>query len=229
MNHFQTPRSTPPASAPPDHSPTRSTRRLSALAGLFAGAALLSGCAASTAKDFPLQETFASTETYSRPFDAPAARTCEAARRALLSQGYLINTSRTDMVEGQKSFQPAPESHLQMVIRVVCAPEGGSRKSSLGFVTALQDSYALKKSNNSASLGVGAIGAISLPFSSSNDSMVKIGSETITSAAFYERFFELVRKYLVAGFADADPVDPADAAAPKPFAAAPRPLEHGFE
>jgi hypothetical protein len=159
-------------------------------------ALLLTACA-SGAKDFPLQEKFGSTQTYSRLFDAPPAATCEASRRALLSQGYLINIVRVDMVEGQKSFQPEPESNLQMVIRVVCASEGADGKVSLGFVTALQESYALKKSNNSASLGVGAIGAISLPFTSSNDSMVKVGSATISNDVFYERFFDLVTRYLV--------------------------------
>jgi hypothetical protein len=155
------------------------------------------GCQ-SGAKNFPLQEKFASTQTYSRLFDAPPAATCEAARRALLSQGYIVNTARADLVEGQKSFQPEPDAHLQMVVRVVCAPEGRDGQVSLGFVTALQDSYALKQNNNSASLGVGAIGAISLPFTSGNDSMVKVGSQTITSDEFYERFFDLVKRYLVA-------------------------------
>ena len=80
--------------------------------------------------------------------------------------------------------------------RVVCAPESPDGKISLGFVTALQDSYALKKSNNSASVGVGAIGSLSLPFSSSNDAMVKVGSQTITSDAFYDSFFDLLKRYL---------------------------------
>lgn len=158
-------------------------------------AVLLAGCAAPI-KQFPLQEQFSSTATYSRLFDATAAQTCEAARRALLSQGYIINTAREDLVDGHKSFQPEPEAHLQMSIRVVCAPETSDKTVSLGFVTALQDSYTLKKSNNSASLGVGAIGSVSLPFSSSNDAMVKVGSQTITADAFYDRFFDLVKRYL---------------------------------
>jgi len=165
-----------------------------AVAAIFLG--LLGGCAGRV-KSFASQEEFNSTVTYSRLFDATAAQTCEAARRALLSQGYIIGAAREDMVEGRKSFQPEPESHLQMEIRVVCAPDTPDGKLSLGFVTALQDVYALKKSNISASLGVGALGSVSLPFSSSNDAMVKIGSKTISSDVFYERFFDLVRRYLV--------------------------------
>jgi hypothetical protein len=181
-------------------------RRGSLTAALLAANCLLAvvaGCAAPV-KVFPSQEKFGSASTYSRLFDASAAQTCEAARRALLSQGYIINTASSDLVEGRKSFQPDAEAHLRMEIRVVCAPdgakgpEGTDSKVSLAFVTALQDQYALKKSNNSASLGVGAFGSVSLPFSSSSDSMVRVGSETISSEAFYERFFELVRRYLVA-------------------------------
>jgi Uncharacterized protein conserved in bacteria (DUF2242) len=178
-------------------------QRAGAAYAAIAGAAfMLSGCAAAP-RALPVQEQFGSTSTYSRLFDASAAQTCEAARRALLSQGYLINSARADLVEGRKSFQPEPESHVQMEIRVVCAPDTADGKVSLGFVTALQDRYALKKSNNSASLGVGAIGSVSLPFTSSNDAMVKVGSETIDSDLFYDRFFDLVKRFLVSVEADA--------------------------
>lgn len=161
---------------------------------------LLAGCA--TTGSVPVfygpQEKFGSVATYSRLFDATPAQTCEASRRALLSQGYLINTTTAEMVEGKKSFQPSPETHLQMVIRVVCVPDSPSGKVSLGFVTALQDSYALRKTNNSASLGVGALGSVSLPIAASSDSLVKVGSETIASDVFYDSFFDLIKRYLAA-------------------------------
>lgn len=167
------------------------------LVGLVSLSSLLTGCGTSL-KKFPSQEKFGSTATYSRLFDATPAQTCEAARRALLSQGYIISTARNDLVSGQKSFQPDVESHLQLEIRIVCVPDSKDGKVSLGFVTALQDRYALKKSNNSASLGVGVIGSVSLPFTSSSDSLVKVGSETIVSVSFYDSFFDLVKQYLVA-------------------------------
>jgi len=159
-------------------------------------AGALTACASEPMKRVRSQEDFSSTATYSRLFDATPAQTCEAARRALLSQGYMINNARTDLVEGQKSFQPEPEVHLQMLIRVVCVPESADHGISLGFVTALQDRYALKKSANSASLGVGALGSVSLPFAASNDSMIKVGSETIAVDSFYENFFDLVKRFL---------------------------------
>ena len=162
-------------------------------------ALLLAGCASSS-KVFAPQENFASVSTYSRLFDASPAQTCEAARRALLSQGYIVDTASDALVEGQKNFQPDGDSHLQMVIRVVCVPDSADGSISLGFVTALQDSYTLRKTNNSASLGVGGVGSVSLPFlSGAGESLVKVGSETIALASFYESFFDLVKRYLVMG------------------------------
>jgi len=186
----------------PRPSPTgcaaRCAVRAFAVAAVAAGAALvLAGCASTGTKTFGVQESFGSVATYSRLFDATPAQACEASRRALLSQGYVISSSAIDLVEGKKSFQPEPESHLQMVVRVVCVPEANDGKVSLGFVTATQDTYALRKTNNSASLGVGAIGSVSLPFSSTSESLVKVGSETIAKDTFYESFFDLVKRYLV--------------------------------
>lgn len=166
---------------------------------------VLSGCVATSGpRTFDVQENFNSATTFSRLFDATPAQTCEASRRALLSQGYIIGASSADLVEGKKSFQPDAESHLQMTVRVVCVPEANDGKVSLGFVTALQDTYALRKTNNSASVGVGAIGSVSLPFAASSDSLVKVGSATVTKDTFYENFFDLVKRYLVIDQAAAD-------------------------
>ena len=84
-----------------------------------------------------------------------------------------------------------------MVICVVCAREITDGKVSLGFGTALQESYALKKSHDSAGLGVGAINSASLPFTSGSNSMVKIGSATISADGFYDWFFDMVKRYLI--------------------------------
>lgn len=167
---------------------------------VLAGAALLGtglvACSPAPLRQYGPQESFGSVATYSRMFDATPARACEAARRALLSQGYLINMAAADQVEGKKNFQPDTESHLQIVIRVVCVPDSPGGKVSLGFVTAVQDRYTVKKSASSASLGVGAIGSVSLPFAAGSEAMVKIGSETIAADSFYDSFFDLVRRYL---------------------------------
>lgn len=178
--------------------------RTQAHGALLCAALLLAGCAAPPLPHHGPQENFASVATYSRLFDAPPAHTCEAARRALLSQGYLIQSAQADQVEGTKHFQPDVESHLQIMIRVVCVPEAAGGHVSLGFVTAVQDRFALKKVSNSASLGVGALGSVSLPMAAGHEAMVKVGSETIAADAFYDSFFDLVRRYLATGDFAAD-------------------------
>ena len=186
------------------HASPSALARAAAVALACGATLVMAGCTSTGVKTFGVQENFGSVATYSRLFDATPAQTCEASRRALLSQGYVISSSSADLVEGKKSFQPEPESHLQMVVRVVCVPEANDGKVSLGFVTATQDTYALRKTNNSASVGVGAIGSVSLPFSSSSESLVKVGSETIANDTFYDSFFDLVKRYLVIDQAFAD-------------------------
>ncbi len=143
-----------------------------------------------------LKEGFENNETFSRLFDAPVDATCEAARRALLSQGYLLSTVRPDFVNGSKSFQPEGEVHVQITFHVVCTPEGKEGRISTAFVNAVQDRYALKKNANSASVGLSAIGSVSIPLSSTEDSLVKVASETIPAGQFYDRFFALMTKLM---------------------------------
>ena len=133
---------------------------------------------------------------FSHTYPASASATCEAARRALLGQGYLVPEAKAGRVDGQKSFQPEANTHLEIAFHVVCAPDGNDDAHSTAFVNALQDRYTLKRTSNSASVGVGAFGSVSLPFGSSEDSLVKIASETIPAGPFYDRFFELIEHYL---------------------------------
>lgn len=181
----------------------------------------LAGCSAPSPMTQLQQEQFGSTTTHSRDYGAPGGATCEAARRALLSQGYVISLADSEHVNGKKNFQPEPSMHLEIEFHVVCATADRPGHKSIAFVNALQDRYALKKSNNSASLGVGALGSVSLPFSSSDDSMVRVGSETITAQSFYDRFFALVDRYLMADtIEDVPPELPAPAPAASAASAA---------
>jgi hypothetical protein len=157
--------------------------------------ATLSGCS-STKQSVYQNEKFASANTYSHTFAGSAAATCEAARRALLSQGYVIGEAKASLVEGRKKFQPESDVHIQIEFHVVCAPDSKGSNSTTAFANAVRDRYSLKKSSNSASLGVGVLGSLSLPFGSSDDSLVKVASETIPTRQFYDGFFELVESYL---------------------------------
>jgi hypothetical protein len=142
------------------------------------------------------QERFPLDETFSRLFDANVRDTCEAARRALLSQGYLISTARQDAVSGSKRFQPEGDVHVEISFTVICVPEGTNDAIATAYVSARQDRYVLKRVPNNSSLGVGVLGSISVPLSSSEDSLVKVGSETIPAGQFYDRYFALMQRQL---------------------------------
>ena len=155
----------------------------------------LAGCSSNKPTIYD-HESFDDSGTFSRNYPVSDKVSCEAARRALLSQGYIITSNDPKMISGHKSFQQSGESHLEISFNVVCADDGGSAHHATMFANALLDRYALKKVNNSASLGVGVLGSVSMPIGSSDDSMVKVASETVSSPDFYDRYFSLVEVFL---------------------------------
>lgn len=166
---------------------------------LSAATTLLVGCSglslgASSVSKTPI-ESFDAEDRFSRTVQQSTADACRAARLALLSQGYLVSAVQQDELRGRKNFQPKADSHAEVEIHVVCAGTADNGTSTV-FVSALQEHYELKKSANSASVGVPALASLSLPFSLGNDSMVKTASETIESERFYDRFFEVLERYL---------------------------------
>ncbi|MFL9584233.1 DUF2242 domain-containing protein [Stenotrophomonas sp. AB1(2024)] len=200
-------------------------------------AVTLSACGGHAANSTLLRESFDSGDMYSRTVPGTPAQACEAARRTLLSQGYAIIRADPDAVEGNKNFQPREDAHEQLVLRISCASRGDE---ALVFISAVQDRYALKKSPTSASVGVGALGSVSLPFGSNDDSLVKVASSTVQDGDFYRRFFTRLQQYLPAAKAStpvpapepvppapappATPVpEPAQAPAPAPSATPPPP------
>ena len=176
-------------------------------AALLAGV-LLAGCASSPPKAAPMfiDESFDADSIYSRAFEVTPAVACEAARRALLGQGYVVTRATAETVEATKNFQPGAESHVQLDIRVSCVVHGSDQ--ALVFVSAVQERYGLKKSPTSASVGVGALGSLSVPIGSSDDSLVRVASNTVRDADFYKRFFDRVSFYVPAQAAVQTPAQP---------------------
>lgn len=160
-------------------------------------AAVLGGCSMG-GRTKPAQsayEAFDSSNTYSRSLDHSPAQACEAVRRALLSQGFVVGRAEADVVEARKYFQQE-ESHEQVEFRAVCMPQMRGDQQTVVFVNAVQDRYALRKSNTNASVGVSALGSLSLPIGSSDDSLVKVASETLQDPNFYKRFFAVLDRFL---------------------------------
>ncbi|MDR1969555.1 MAG: DUF2242 domain-containing protein [Burkholderiaceae bacterium] len=170
--------------------------------GLIASVAVaLSACTGLTSpQPAPLvdyqPESFSAASVFAHHFAARPARTCEAARRALLSQGYAATSASPGQVTGRKYFQPDAEHHVQMEFKVVCTPQAGDGAASMAFASGLKEQYVMRKAKNSATLGVGGIGSLSLPVEGSLDALVMVSSETVVDGALYARLFALVDEHL---------------------------------
>jgi len=135
-------------------------------------------------------ESFSNDSPFRMRTDGEATLACESARRVLLGQGYLIDSASGEAVRGRKAYKNEDAQNAYIEMNVVCLPEiGGSTLYANGLLSA----YELKKSASSASVGVSALGSISLPIGQSADSLVKVSEETINDGEFYRRFFAAIR------------------------------------
>ena len=164
------------------------------LARLTAGAVLLglllSACSSTKTSRSYQTEAFTSESPFQYYSNQAPDKACEIARRALLSQGYQVEESKPGNVRGEKYFRPTPDEGTRLSITLVCLP------SSLGtviYASALETQYEMKSKGNNAGVSVAAFGSVSLPWSIDKDTLVKVGEETITAPAFYQRLFELIK------------------------------------
>ncbi len=136
------------------------------------------------------------TETFSTesPFQYYSSRepdgACEIGKRALLSQGYQLDTTLELNIRGEKYFQPAADKVTKLTITLVCLP---SSLGSVIYANALETQFELKSRGTSAGVSVSGMGSVSLPWSADKDTLVKIGDVTITETEFYQRLFELIK------------------------------------
>ncbi len=153
-------------------------------------------------------ESFAIDSPFKVKLDDEVDTACESARRALLGQGYLIESSNSEGIKARKAYKSEDDQNTFIEMTIVCLPE---RNGSTLFATGVLSAYALKKSTSSASVGLSALGSISLPIGQSADSLVKVSEETINDKDFYQRFFAAVDNTLGemrAGKAAPEPVAP---------------------
>lgn len=159
-------------------------------------ACLLTACGSTPAGQAYEQENFIQNQIYSRSFDTGYQLACDAGRRALLSQGYDIDKSSADEVTGHKDFIGPSGRDVQITFNVTCAPGSIGAEKAQVFVSAIQDSFTLKKTRIVATVGISLIGTVSIPFSSTDDALVKTGSLTVAQPQFYSGFFNLLKQYL---------------------------------
>lgn len=169
--------------------------------------AALAGCTAP--KPAYEREDFTQNDVFSRSFPTASTTACDAGRRALLSQGYNIDRFDAARVSGHKNFQGEDGLHTQINFNIDCASDGSANQRATVFANAVQDRYSIKRTSSSASVGVSVLGQVSMPFGSSDDSLVKTASQTVSRPKFYEGFFQLLQGFLPDAEAAAAPHVPA--------------------
>ena len=150
--------------------------------------ALLAGCAGQPAAIYQA-ERFDPQSPHQHFFRATQDASCEAGKRALLSQGYVIDQAKADALQATKFFQPDSEHSTALQFSLVCAASG---EGTVTYANARELRYALKAGSASAGLSVAGLGAISLPWGANNENLVKVGEATVTDPDFYTRFFGLM-------------------------------------
>lgn len=138
-------------------------------------------------------EDFAADSRYRRNFDAGAPAVCDAARRVLLGDGYLVARSEGLSLVGGKQFQIRDRQHAIVNIHVSCDQRGGG---SILFVSATEEHFDVESIRQSSSIGFPLVAPIYYSTQSEADRQVKIRGETVSDRGFYERFYRAVQREL---------------------------------
>src|SRR3984957_3285222 len=150
--------------------------------------ALLAGCA-----HHPPPKQFTAAAPFSRTFTGSGDAVCWSVKRALLSQGYMLDRPNdAGVLTGSRDEQPKPKLNVTMRLQTTCADNRNG--TSIVFVTATREENELQKMKQTTSLGVGPA-TLTMP-SGSARVLGTVRRETIKDPDFYGQFFTLVQTYV---------------------------------
>jgi uncharacterized protein DUF2242 len=151
-------------------------------------AALLAGCA-----HHPPPQQFTATAPFSRTYTGSGDAVCWSVKRALLSQGYMLDRPNdAGVLTGSRDEQPNPKLNVTMRLQTTCADNRNG--TSIVFVTATREENQLQKMKQTTSMGVGPA-TLTMP-SGSARVLGTVRRETIKDPDFYGQFFTLVQNYV---------------------------------
>src|SRR5215472_10437187 len=161
--------------------------RIGLVSSLAASIALQAGCAHHPPPQFTAAAPFSKT------FTGSGDAVCWSVKRALLSQGYMLDRpSDSGVLTGSKDEQPKPKLNVTTRLQTTCADNRNG--TSIVFVTATRETNKLQKMKQSTSVGVGPA-TLTMP-SGSAKVLGTVRRETVKDPAFYDRFFSLVQSYV---------------------------------
>jgi Uncharacterized protein conserved in bacteria (DUF2242) len=153
-----------------------------------AAAALLTGCV-----HHPPPKQFSATAPFSKTFSGSGDTVCWSVKRALLSQGYMLDRpTDSGVLTGSRDEQPKPKLNVTTRLQTTCADNRNG--TSIVFVTAEREENTLQKMKQTTSMGVGPA-TLTMPAGSARV-LGTVRRETIKDPDFYGQFFGLVQNYV---------------------------------
>ena len=150
-------------------------------------AASLAGCA-----HHPKPQLFSAAAPYSKTFNGSGDTVCWSVKRALLSQGYMLDhANEGGVLTGSRDEQPKPKLNVTTHLQASCADNRNG--TSIVFVTGEREENALQKMKQTTSVGVGPA-TLTMPAGSARV-LGTVRRETIKDPNFYAQFFNLVQTY----------------------------------
>jgi hypothetical protein len=151
--------------------------------------ALLGGCA----HHRPPPAQFTADAPFSRTFNGSGDAVCWSVKRALLSQGYMLDRPNdSGVLTGSRDDQPQPKLNVTTRLQTSCADNRNG--TSIVFVTATREDSQLQKMKQTTSVGVGPA-TLTMP-SGSAEVLGTVRRYTIKDRNFYDQFFGLVQTYI---------------------------------
>jgi len=160
-------------------------------AALIAVVTVLAGCASGKHKADP--GPFTAAAPYSKTISGSGDAVCWSVKRALLSQGYMLERATdSGVLTGTIDTQPKPKLNVTTRMQTTCADNRDG--TSVVFATASEEESQLQKMKQTTSVGVGPA-TLTMP-SGSAKVLGTVRRQTITEPNFYNSFFALVQKYV---------------------------------
>jgi Uncharacterized protein conserved in bacteria (DUF2242) len=163
------------------------------IAGWALGSAvtLLVGCASN--RHEVARGPFTASAPFSKTIDGSGDVVCWSVKRAMLSQGFMLDrSSELGVLTGTRDYQPTDKLNITLHLQTTCADNRNG--TSIVFVTAEREQSRLQKMKQSSSVGIGPA-TLTMP-SGSAKVLGTVRRETIQDPNFYNSFFALVEDYV---------------------------------
>jgi hypothetical protein len=149
--------------------------------------------AACASKHDVAQGPFVGNAPFSRTISGPGDSVCWSVKRALLSQGYMLDrSSEPGVLTGSRDYQPKDKVNITVRLQTTCADNHNG--TSIVFATAEREENKLQKMKQTTSAGIGPA-TLTMPAGSAKV-LGTVRRETIADPTFYNSFFILVQNYV---------------------------------